>query len=243
MHEVHGRRRQGTVRKQPDLDDWLGDISEVDWSENAAELAERQRAALVRPDRSATTERDGFAESPVRAFPVAATGARRAAAQRRRAVAALVLLVIGLAAAAPVLLLRDGAEAPVTSAPESAIVATPTPTATDPVQTTPSTTPNPTTSATPSESVPTFALPEGTKLQRGESDGESDLTVSTDPELVAELQRALARAGFDPGSPDGTFGQNTEQAVVAFQQANGLPVDGIVGPMTAHALTRAVERG
>ena len=90
-------------------------------------------------------------------------------------------------------------------APESPIVATPTPTETDPVQTTtPSTTPTETTPAAPSENAPTFTLPEGTKLQRGESVGESDLTVSTDPELIAELQRALTSAGYDPGSPDGT---------------------------------------
>jgi peptidoglycan hydrolase-like protein with peptidoglycan-binding domain len=151
----------------------------------------------------------------------------------------VLLLLIGIGAAAAVLLLRDGTKATATSVPESTIVATPAPTETDPVATTPSTTPTP----TPSETVPTFTLPEGTKLQRGESDGASDLTVSTDPELVADLQRALTRAGYDPGSPDGTFGPNTEEAVVAFQQANGLSPDGIVGPETAAALREAVEGG
>jgi hypothetical protein len=243
VHEARGPGRQGSVRKQPDrqpVDDWLGDISDRDWDEDAAELAEQRRATPVRQERSTPqsySERDGLAVSPAQALPVAATEARRAAVQRRRAVAALVLLLlIGLASAAAVLLLRDGA-------PESPIVATPTPTETDPVPTTPSTTPNPPPSAAPSENVPTFTLPEGMKLQRGESDGESDLTVSTDPELIAELQRALTRAGYDPGSPDGTFGQNTEEAVIAFQQANGLSPDGIVGPETADALSRAVVGG
>ena len=250
MHEVRGRGRQGAVRKQPDrqpLDDWFGDISDQDWSEDAAELAEQRRATPVRQERSTPeshTERDGLAVSPAQALPVATTEARRAAVQRRRAVAALVLLLlIGLAAAAAVLLLRDGAEPTVTPAPESPIVATPTPTETDPVPTTPSTTPTTTPPAAPSENVPTFTLPEGMKLQRGESEGESDLTVSTDPELIAELQRALTRAGYDPGTPDGTYGQNTEEAVVAFQQANGLSPDGIVGPETADALSRAVVGG
>ena len=148
VHEVRGRGRQGAVRKQPDrqpLDDWLGDISDQDWSEDAAELAEQRRATPVRQERSTPeshTERDGLAVSPAQALPVATTEARRAAVQRRRAVAALVLLLlIGLAAAAAVLLLRDGAEPPVTPAPESPIVTTPTPTETDPVPTTPSTTP------------------------------------------------------------------------------------------------------
>jgi peptidoglycan hydrolase-like protein with peptidoglycan-binding domain len=180
--------------------------------------------------------------SPAEALPVA-TEARRAAVHRRRAVAALVLVLLLVAAAAAVVLLHDGAEAPTQQASESPIVSTPTSTETEPVPTTPSTPPAPTPPAAPSEDVPTFTLPEGTKLQRGESDGESNLTVSTDPELIAELQRALTRAGYDPGSPDGAFGENTEEAVVAFQLANGLSPDGIVGPATADALSRAIERG
>ena len=81
------------------------------------------------------------------------------------------------------------------------------------------------------------------KLQRADREVESALTVSTDPELIAELQRALAIAGYDPGNPDGTFGPNTEEAVIAFQQANGLSPDGIVGPATAEALSTALTRG
>lgn len=248
MHQVRRRGWQGAVRRQPGLqplDDWLGDVSDEDWSAGAAELADERRATQVPQDRSTPeghTERSGLAVSSAQALPVPTTEARRAAVERRRAVAALVLLLlIGLAAAAAVLLLRDGADAPVTTTPESPIVATPTPTETDPVQTTtPSTTPAET---TPDADARTFTLPEGTKLQRGESVGESDLTVSTDPELIAELQRALATAGYDPGSPDGTFGLNTEAAVVAFQQANGLSPDGIVGPETADALNGAVAGG
>lgn len=53
---------------------------------------------------------------------------------------------------------------------------------------------------------------------------------------VIELQRSLARAGFDPGSVDGKFGTNTERAVKAFQRANGLEVDGVVGKNTRAAL-------
>jgi hypothetical protein len=248
VREARGPAKQGAVRKrgrQP-LDDWFGDISDEDWSEDAAVFAERHRATPVREEKSrpgSYDERGGVAVSPAEAFPVA-TEARRAAVHRRRAVAAVVLvLLVGLAAAAAVLLLRDGAERSVTPVPESPIVSTPTSTETEPVPTTPSTPPAPTPPAAPSEDLPAFTLPEGTKLQRGESDGESNLTVSTDPELIAELQRALTRAGYDPGSPDGAFGENTEEAVVAFQQANGLSPDGIVGPATADALSRAIAGG
>lgn len=55
-------------------------------------------------------------------------------------------------------------------------------------------------------------------------------------EAVKELQRSLARAGFDPGSVDGEFGPATERAVKAFQRAHGLSADGVVGAQTRAAL-------
>ncbi|MBZ4421008.1 peptidoglycan-binding protein [Myxococcus sp. RHSTA-1-4] len=50
--------------------------------------------------------------------------------------------------------------------------------------------------------------------------------------VVADLQRRLAAAGFNPGPIDGDFGPRTKAAVVAFQRAKGLEPDGIVGPKT-----------
>jgi peptidoglycan L-alanyl-D-glutamate endopeptidase CwlK len=55
------------------------------------------------------------------------------------------------------------------------------------------------------------------------------------PEVTA-LQQALARAGFNPGTPDGVFGLGTEAAVLGFQRSKGLAADGAVGPATATAL-------
>lgn len=49
---------------------------------------------------------------------------------------------------------------------------------------------------------------------------------------VLEAQRLLRERGFDPGPLDGVYGERTEAAVRAFQAANGLLVDGIVGPAT-----------
>lgn len=53
---------------------------------------------------------------------------------------------------------------------------------------------------------------------------------------VRELQRALKEKGFDPQGTDGKFGPNTRKAVVAFQRANGLEPDGVVGKNTLAAL-------
>ncbi len=53
---------------------------------------------------------------------------------------------------------------------------------------------------------------------------------------VETLQSDLSRQGYSVGSVDGTFGANTEAAVIAFQQANGLTADGIVGGATWSAL-------
>ena len=53
------------------------------------------------------------------------------------------------------------------------------------------------------------------------------------------LQQKLKDLGFDPNGVDGSFGSGTDKAVRAFQQANGLGVDGKVGPGTQAALQAA----
>ncbi len=184
------------------------------------------RRSLPSPVPEGEPWRDHLAKRPGTA------GADRAVFGRRRLIAGLVVVVVvGLAGVIAVVLLRGGGQAPVT--PVSEPIASPAPGETrpspSPAPTTPSTS-SPTTTA-PSTSGHTFTLPEGTKLQRGEGDAA----------LIRELQQALSAAGYDPGPADGTFGQRTEAAVVAFQEANRLSVDGRVGPETATALDSALD--
>ena len=51
-------------------------------------------------------------------------------------------------------------------------------------------------------------------------------------DAVRKLQELLNALGYDCGSVDGIFGSKTKAAVLAFQKANGLAADGIVGPLT-----------
>jgi len=218
-------------------DDWLGEVSDDDWSEGAAE---RARRPVTTEDRPYPGVHD-VAGAPPPSPRQVSTGIDRRAIERRRLVAVLgIAAALGVAIAIPVVLLRGGSNEPAaTPLPESTPAATtPASTETSPSTTTTApeattTTPS-TTTTTPSESAPTtFSLPEGTKLKLGEGD----------PAIVEQLQQALASAGYDPGTADGTFGPQTEAAVVAFQQANGLTADGTVGPLTASALASAIATG
>jgi hypothetical protein len=53
---------------------------------------------------------------------------------------------------------------------------------------------------------------------------------------VKALQQRLAALKYYPGAINGTFGADTLEAVWAFQEVNGLSVDGVVGPITKRAL-------
>jgi peptidoglycan hydrolase-like protein with peptidoglycan-binding domain len=64
---------------------------------------------------------------------------------------------------------------------------------------------------------------------RSVEDGDRGLTVRM-------LQNLLLEAGVDPGDADGTFGDDTEDAVIAFQTANGLEATGVADQATWDAL-------
>ena len=92
-----------------------------------------------------------------------------------------------------------------------------------------STTATPTTVPPPTVPPPPDAATDGT-LQPGE-DG---------PPVLA-LQERLRDLGYWIGEPDSTYGALTQQAVMAFQKAEGLDRDGVAGPATRAALATATR--
>ena len=53
-----------------------------------------------------------------------------------------------------------------------------------------------------------------------------------------ELQRLLAKAGYDVGEPDGAIGPKTREAIADFQRKAGLPVNGRASAKVLAALRR-----
>lgn len=109
---------------------------------------------------------------------------------------------------------------PSTQAPPPIPTPTPTPTPT-PSVTAPSPEPTPT---------PTKTTPPRTSLLYGDRG----------PKVLA-LQQRLSELGYWLGTPDGSFGSLTQQAVFALQKSAGLSRDGIVGPRTKKALANGVR--
>lgn len=84
------------------------------------------------------------------------------------------------------------------------------------------------------------SAPGGGDEQSQARGGHPALTYTND---VAGVQRALRHRGYDPGSVDGVFGPETEQAVRRFQRDRGLTEDGVVGPQTGSALMGSAYEG
>lgn len=85
--------------------------------------------------------------------------------------------------------------------------------------------------STPTKTTPSLTTWTGQTLREG-SRGEQ----------VKGLQTLLEKAGFDVGTVDGVYGNNTERAVKAFQKSVGLTQDGIAGKNTYNALQSAAYK-
>ncbi len=61
------------------------------------------------------------------------------------------------------------------------------------------------------------------------------------PALVADVQRGLARLGYDPGPADGVVGEKTRRAIRRFQTRAGLAADGAVSSALKAAIDREIN--
>lgn len=70
------------------------------------------------------------------------------------------------------------------------------------------------------------------------SSGRSSSVIRVSGVSVTELQRALKKAGYDPGPVDGRVGKKTKSAIRRFQRDQGLASYGVVGDKTWTLLNR-----
>ena len=94
-----------------------------------------------------------------------------------------------------------------------------------------------TTQAPPVVTPPTGAPGPGTPSPR--PDGHGILRPGDAGPGVLELQTGLRELGYWLGPADGTYGELTAQAVVAFQKVEGLDPDGVAGHTTVERLAEA----
>ena len=148
----------------------------------------------------------------------------------------VVLAVVAVVALIAILILvvravggGDDSTPPVT-APVTTAASTTTTTASTATTPTTSTSATTTTSTTTTGTV--TSVPTGQSLKPGQS-GSS----------VTALQQALIQLGYDPGTPDGSYGPSTTAAVTSFQAAKGLTQDGIAGAATLAAINTALAAG
>ena len=129
-----------------------------------------------------------------------------------------------------------GAE-PAAQAPSASASADPTPSTSTP---TPTVTPTPTLVPTPTPS-PTVTTPSPTPTPTKTVKPRTSLRYGDQGEKVLALQKRLSNLGYWLGTPDGSFGSLTQQAVFAFQKAAGVSRDGVVGPRTKRALADGIR--
>ncbi|MET3602021.1 glycoside hydrolase family protein [Martelella mangrovi] len=80
------------------------------------------------------------------------------------------------------------------------------------------------------------SAPEGVPRQA------TDTAPETGDPVVRDVQGMLKKRGFDPGTIDGWFGENTRKAVLSYQMAHPhLINDGIIGPATIAQLRRDMK--
>jgi peptidoglycan hydrolase-like protein with peptidoglycan-binding domain len=74
--------------------------------------------------------------------------------------------------------------------------------------------------------------------------GETSSVASVDmpPAMIKAVQQVLARLGYAPGPVDGRMGQNTKDAIKAFQKDRGIAQNGDITPQLLQEMERVTGR-
>lgn len=83
----------------------------------------------------------------------------------------------------------------------------------------------------------------GEPIWRGQSASASSAPAAAADPLVRDIQTALNARGYAAGPADGVAGPQTRAAIRAYQQANGLLVDGQASPQLLGHLRRRASNG
>ncbi len=209
-----------------DGEDWLGTESEFAWIDDDPQgrATERTTGSAWRRGRKPEPREEDV--------ELEATGHPDEATFRRRRTIGLVvaLAILGGVIVAAVIAFSGSEDTPSSAAQTLPATTAGQPATSQNTPTTPATTTTPETPSTPTTTL-TVDLAAGEKLQQGDTG-----------DTVTQLQQGLTALGFEPGTADGDFGPTTEAAVVAFQNANGLAADGVVGTNTVTALNAALAK-
>lgn len=77
----------------------------------------------------------------------------------------------------------------------------------------------------------------GCQMRGGqESVQAASITIGSQGDTVRKIQTKLKNWGYFDGAVDGIYGNETKQAVIAFQKKNGLTPDGVAGTQTLEAM-------
>ena len=97
-------------------------------------------------------------------------------------------------------------------------------------------TPTPQPTAIPTDAPTPSPKPDPTPSPAPKADAQRTLKKGMSGNDVKRMQQALIDLGYLSDAADGAFGQNTKDAVTAFQAVNGLSADGIAGTKTLSLL-------
>lgn len=80
---------------------------------------------------------------------------------------------------------------------------------------------------------------EKSAFSEGETPTSDNWNIWSKTDQISMTQRALSELGYQPGPADGLLGQRTKTAINAFQENQGLPVDGRISTLLLDALYSA----